>query len=212
MKRCRLHTILRLPDGIFYANVTTNVLFFTRPSIDSSNGFNTDEVWIYDMRTNLPTFGKRNPLRREHFQEFEKAFGVAADGTSSRRDQGPRGRMRRFSREYIESGGGNLDISWLRNDSRGNVEKKMDPDELAAEIRDHLEAALEEIDFIADLLVGSAETIGLEPTFQALPIRHLPIFASSRSAIRRPDEDLLVKPQQPKNLLGFWPEPLGDTL
>ena len=65
MEKCNLHTILRLPTGIFYAQgVKTNVLFFNRGTKDEGN---TKDVWIYDLRSNMPSFGKTNPLRREHF-------------------------------------------------------------------------------------------------------------------------------------------------
>ena len=73
MDKCNLHTILRLPTGIFYAQgVKTNVLFFTRGETDKGN---TREVWVYDLRANMPQFGKRTVLTREHFAEFEAAFG-----------------------------------------------------------------------------------------------------------------------------------------
>jgi type I restriction enzyme M protein len=73
MDKCNLHTILRLPTGIFYAQgVKTNVLFFTRGETDKGN---TREVWVYDLRANMPQFGKRTVLTRAHFAEFEAAFG-----------------------------------------------------------------------------------------------------------------------------------------
>jgi type I restriction enzyme M protein len=91
MDKCNLHTILRLPTGIFYAQgVKTNVLFFTRGKSDTGN---TKNVWVYDLRTNMPAFGKRTPLAHEHFVEFEKAFGKKSDGTSKRQDQGEEGRF-----------------------------------------------------------------------------------------------------------------------
>lgn len=72
MDKCRLHTILRLPTGIFYAaGVKTNVLFFERGRTDKNN---TSEVWFYDMRTNMPKFGKRTPFTEAHFTDFEKAY------------------------------------------------------------------------------------------------------------------------------------------
>ena len=65
MELCDLHTILRLPTGIFYAQgVKTNVLFFTRGKTDKAN---TKAVWVYDLRANMPAFGKTTPLKREHF-------------------------------------------------------------------------------------------------------------------------------------------------
>src|SRR6202166_4687313 len=72
MNLCDLHTILRLPTGIFYAQgVKTNVLFFTRGKTDTSN---TKNVWVYDLRANMPAFGKTRPLKTGDFAAFEKAF------------------------------------------------------------------------------------------------------------------------------------------
>ena len=72
LNKCNLHTILRLPTGIFYAQgVKTNVLFFTR---GKGNENNTKEIWYYDLRSNMPNFGKTNPLIKEHFEEFERTF------------------------------------------------------------------------------------------------------------------------------------------
>lgn len=72
MDKCSLHTILRLPTGIFYAQgVKTNVLFFTRGKTDKHN---TKEVWIYDLRNDMPSFGKTNPLKSEHFDDFVKCY------------------------------------------------------------------------------------------------------------------------------------------
>ena len=88
MDKCNLHTILRLPTGIFYAQgVKTNVLFFTRGETDKGN---TRQVWIYDLRTNMPSFGKRTPLTRQHFAEFEQVYGMDKNGTSLRKDHGRR--------------------------------------------------------------------------------------------------------------------------
>src|SRR5690606_19196376 len=78
MDKCNLHTILRLPTGIFYAQgVKTNVLFFERGTTDTGN---TEEVWFYDLRTNMPSFGKRNPLTEAHFDDFIQAY-IAEDRT-----------------------------------------------------------------------------------------------------------------------------------
>lgn len=74
MDKCNLHTILRLPTGIFYAKgVQTNVLFFTRGASDKGN---TKEVWFYDMRTNMRTFGVRTPLTVNDFNDFVKAYNA----------------------------------------------------------------------------------------------------------------------------------------
>ena len=89
MDLCDLHTILRLPTGIFYAQgVKTNVLFFTRGKTDKGN---TKAVWVYDMRANMPAFGKTRPLTVADFAEFESAYGDDPHGKAKRKDAG-RGR------------------------------------------------------------------------------------------------------------------------
>lgn len=152
MDKCNLHTILRLPTGIFYAQgVKTNVLFFTRGAKDTGN---TQHVWVYDLRTNMPAFGKRTPLAHEHFQEFEKCYGRKADGTSSRTDQGETGRFRCFDRAAIGERGDNLDISWLKDDDSTGADELPDPEEIASQIRERLSTALEEMDALSALLEG----------------------------------------------------------
>jgi type I restriction enzyme M protein len=155
MDKCDLHTILRLPTGIFYAHgVKTNVLFFTRSRTDKGN---TKTVWVYDMRANMPSFGKRTPLTHAHFEPFEQAFGSDPYGQSPRTDQGESGRFRAFSRENIAKRRDNLDISWLRDESNGNGEKLPEPEEIAAEIMEQLRAAVEEMEVVLDLLVTNSE-------------------------------------------------------
>jgi type I restriction enzyme M protein len=152
MDKCNLHTLLRLPTGIFYAQgVKTNVLFFTRGKTDKAN---TKSVWVYDLRTNAPAFGKRTPLTHEHFADFEKAFGKKPDGTSKRKDEGEAGRFREFTREAISKRGDNLDISWLKDDDHGNHDDLPEPDEIAAEIMGHLQTAMAELEGLTELLEG----------------------------------------------------------
>jgi type I restriction enzyme M protein len=155
MDKCNLHTVLRLPTGIFYAQgVKTNVLFFTRGRTDKGN---TKSVWVYDMRANAPAFGKRTPLTHEHFAEFEKCFGKKADGTSKRTDQGADGRFREFTREAIKKRGDNLDIAWLKDESAGDHDELPEPDEIASEIMGHLQNAMAELEELNTLLQdGSA--------------------------------------------------------
>jgi len=152
MDKCNLHTILRLPTGIFYAQgVKTNVLFFTRGKTDKNN---TNNVWVYDLRTNMPSFGKRTPLTHDHFVEFEKAYGKKSDGTSKRTDQGQEGRFRMFTREFIADRNENLDLSWLKDENASSTEDLPEPDEVAALIRGHLQSAMEEMDALTALLEG----------------------------------------------------------
>ena len=150
MDKCNLHTILRLPTGIFYAQgVKTNVLFFTRGGTDIGN---TKEVWVYDMRVNMPAFGKRTPLTEEHFADFEKAFGKDPHGTSKRKDQGEEGRFRRFTREEIAKRGDNLDISWLRDEEATSADDLPEPDVIAAEIFAKLQTATAAIQELQEML------------------------------------------------------------
>ena len=118
MDKCNLHIILRLPTGIFYAQgVKTNVLFFTRGKTDKHN---TKEVWIYDLRNDMPSFGKTNPLKTEHFGDFVNCY---ADGDLGKRketysEENPNGRWRKFTIEDILARDKtSLDISWMKSDS-----------------------------------------------------------------------------------------------
>ena len=150
MDKCDLHTILRLPTGIFYAQgVKTNVLFFSRGAKDTGN---TKAVWIYDMRTNAPAFGKRTQLGPEHFAEFEQAFGDDPLGKSKRKDSGEEGRWRRFTREDIAKRGENLDISWLKDEGHTSAEDLPEPEEIAAEIMAHLQTAMAEMEALTKAL------------------------------------------------------------
>jgi type I restriction enzyme M protein len=152
MDKCNLHTILRLPTGIFYApGVKTNVLFFTKGTGNKDTG-NTSAVWIYDLRTNMPRFGKRTPFTRQHLQPFVAAYGSDPKGTSPRKDEGEEGRFRCFTRDAIRSRGENLDISWLRDENTDRAEDLPEPDEIAAQIMLHLQTATEELQALMELL------------------------------------------------------------
>ena len=147
MEKCNLHTILRLPSGIFYAQgVKTNVLFFTCGKKENAN---TQEVWVYDLRTNISQFGKRTQLTRKHFAEFEVAFGDDPLGTPAslikRVDTGEQGRFRKFTREWIAERNDNLDISWLKYENEADTDALLEPAVLVQEAMGELEAALEEL-------------------------------------------------------------------
>lgn len=154
MELCDLHTLLRLPTGIFYAQgVKTDVLFLTRGEGDRGN---TKAVWVYDLRANMPAFGKTRPLRREDFAGFEAAYGEDPNGGAARTDEGETGRFRRFAREAIAARGDNLDISWLRDESGADEDGLTDPADLAAAIAGHLRSALGAIEALVDELEGEA--------------------------------------------------------
>jgi type I restriction enzyme M protein len=147
MNKCNLHTILRLPTGIFYAQgVKTNVLFFTRGETERGN---TQEVWVYDLRANMPQFGKRTQLTREHFAEFEAVFGDDPLGRpaslAKRQDTGEQGRFRCVKRDWIADRNENLDIAWLRDESENGSEELPEPVALAQEAMIELEGAITEL-------------------------------------------------------------------
>jgi type I restriction enzyme M protein len=155
MDLCDLHTILRLPIGIFYSQgVKTNVLFFARGMSDKAN---TKAVWFYDLRNQMPAFGKTHPLTASDFAEFVKAFGDDPYGKAKRIDQGEDGRFRCFTREVINCRADKLDIAWLR-DTEAEAEGGLtEPGDIAAAIIGHLKAALEEIETVDEELKGEAE-------------------------------------------------------
>lgn len=150
MDKCNLHTILRLPTGIFYSQgVKTNVLFFSRGKTDHDS---TKLVWVYDMRTNMSKFGKRNPLTHRHFNEFVALYGIDINGQAERVDNGRESRWRCFDREVIAKRNDNLDITWLKDESTGNVEDLDEPEVIAAQIMTNLRTALSEMEVMDDLL------------------------------------------------------------
>ena len=139
MDKCNLHTVLRLPTGIFYAQgVKTNVLFFTRGKTDKDN---TKEVWFYDLRTNMPSFGKTNTLKVEDFKDFEAAYEAKDRNTVE--DE----RWHRFTREQIAEKGNSLDLGLIRDDSIVDYEDLPDPIESGEE-------AVAELSEAVDLLMS----------------------------------------------------------
>ena len=135
MDKCNLHTVLRLPTGIFYAQgVKTNVLFFTRGKTDKGN---TNEVWFYDLRTNMPSFGKTTPLKAEHFDDFVVAY--TAEDRRDVKDE----RWSVFTREQIEAKGNIFDCGLIDDDSILQYEDLPDPLETAEDAISDLEEALD---------------------------------------------------------------------
>jgi type I restriction enzyme M protein len=140
-----LHTILRLPTGVFYKQgVKANVVFFdNKPA--SPNPW-TKEVWVYDFRTNIHFTLKQNPLRFEDLQEFIKCYNP--DNRHKRKEtwseKKPEGRFRRFTyKEILERDKTSLDIFWLKDKSLTDLDNLPEPDVLATEIMENLETALE---------------------------------------------------------------------
>lgn len=156
MDLCDLHTILRLPTGIFYAQgVKTNVIFLTKKSEERVGA--TKAVWLYDMRAQMPNFGKTRILTEEDFAAFIKAYGEDPLGKTKRKDEGEEGRFRKFTREEIAKRNDNLDITWLREEEETIEEGLIEPDDIATAILGHLRAALEEIEAVSDELAETEE-------------------------------------------------------
>ena len=149
MDKCNLHTVLRLPTGIFYAQgVKTNVLFFTRGRTDKGN---TQEVWFYDLRTNMPSFGKTNPLKLEHFADFEAAF-EAADRRAVQDE-----RCSVFTRDQIAQKGNSLDLGLIRDDSVVGYDDLPDPIESGEEAIAQLEEAVDLLQSVVNELRALSE-------------------------------------------------------
>ena len=144
MDKCNLHTVLRLPTGIFYAQgVKTNVLFFTRGKADKGN---TREVWFYDLRTNMPSFGKTTPLQTDHFADFE----VAYEATDRHEVQDERWSV--FTREQIAQKGNSLDLGLIRDNSVIDYADLPDPIESGEEAIVQLEEAVALLQSVVDEL------------------------------------------------------------
>lgn len=143
------HTLLRLPTGIFYKQgVKANVLFFDKHAPRADGKPNTKALWIYDFRTNQHFTLKKNPLKTDDLQEFVAGYAV---GARSRRCESER--FKRFDvDELLKRDKLNLDIFWLKDKSLDDVDSLPPPDEIAAEIVENLQAALEAFQAVADEL------------------------------------------------------------
>ncbi len=127
MQDCQLHTILRLPVGTFtpYSpGVKANVIFFRK-------GLPTEEVWIFDLRTNVPKVTKGHPLTADYFAEFIASYGPHA--TPHPNDRKESERFRRFTRQQIQERDDNLDLFWLKDASLEDSDDLPEPEDLVSE-------------------------------------------------------------------------------
>ncbi len=174
LHECDVHTLLRLPTGLFYAQgVKANVLFFDRKPASETPW--TRRLWIYDLRTNKHFTLKTNPMTREDLDEFVRLYnpanrhdrastwfaethphpGPPLEGEGTR----PDGRWRVYTYdELIARDKASLDIFWLRDESLADSDNLPPPEVIAQEIVDDLEAALEQFRLIAGDLNGQALT------------------------------------------------------
>jgi type I restriction enzyme M protein len=161
MHECDVHTLLRLPTGLFYAQgVKANVIFFDKKPASETPW--TRILWIYDLRTNKHFTLKTNPLRRGDLDEFVRLYNPAnrhdrkatwSAEADEKAGTGPDGRWRVYGYdELVARDKASLDIFWLRDDSLADSDNLPPPAVIAREIIDDLEAALEQFRLIeADL-------------------------------------------------------------
>ncbi len=156
LSECDVHTLLRLPTGIFYAQgVKANVLFFDRKPASPDPW--TQRLWVYDLRTNQHFTLKTNPMKRADLDEFVSLYRPAsrAGRVATWSEQNPGGRWRAYPYdELVARDKCSLDLFWLKDDSLLDAENLPDPDEIAAEIADDLRSALEQIEEILGDLGG----------------------------------------------------------
>lgn len=161
MDKCNLHTILRLPTGIFYAaGVKTNVLFFTRGTTETGN---TRRIWFYDMRTATPSYGKRTPFTRAAFAGFINAYtggigidevrdtydGTVDDALRSRIDDE---RWTSLTREEITAKNDSLDLGLMAEAGTGDGAVVDEPLDIAREAAEELKAIQVELEKMIELL------------------------------------------------------------
>ena len=157
-----VHTLLRLPTGLFYAQgVKANVLFFDKKPASETPW--TKKLWIYDLRTNKHFTLKTNPLKREDLDEFVRLYNPAnrhqRQATWSAENPDRRWRVYEYD-ELIARDKASLDIFWLKDESLADSVNLPPPEVIAQEIVEDLEAALEQFRLIAaDLNGGTAEPV-----------------------------------------------------
>jgi type I restriction enzyme M protein len=154
LEDCDLHTVLRLPRGIFHPyspGTKTNVIFFTK-------GRPTERVWIYDSRANVPQITKKDrPLAAKHFLEFEKCFGSDPSGLSQRQEHDSAdGRWRPFTLDEIKGHHYKLDsIKWIRDEEFDDLDDIPEPEELITQAMAELQHALDDFADIQALVDAS---------------------------------------------------------
>lgn len=147
-----LHTILRLPTGIFYAQgVKANVLFFETKK--KSKTPCTKDVWIYDYRTNIHHTPKKNPLQFESLKDFVQCYnpGNRKNRIETWNEDNQEGRWRKFSyTDIISRDKANMDIFWLKDDNLVDLDNLPEPDDLINDIIENIESALANFKTIRD--------------------------------------------------------------
>ena len=194
LKQADVHTLLRLPTGIFYPQgVKANVLFFDRKPAADKKAW-TEKLWIYDLRTNLHFTLKENTLKRSDLDDF-----VACYNTKNRHERTESERFKSFTYEELTKRDKvNLDIFWLKDDALEESANLPAPEIIATDIAADLEAALEQFATIADDL----QKIAHEPR------------GTERLGWQKPQVEVdRSKPIDSRNIIPGWPIPFfGDIL
>jgi type I restriction enzyme M protein len=157
LETCDLHTLLRLPTGIFYAQgVKANVLFFEMREASPKPW--TKRIWVYDLRTNMHFTQKTNPLKRSELDEFVKCYRPGQPREKRKAtwsELNSEGRWRAYDYgDLVKRDKINLDLFWLKDTSVEDSDDLPEPDVLAQEIADDLQTALEQFQSIAGRLKG----------------------------------------------------------
>ena len=159
LEKCRVHTLLRLPTGIWYSpGVKANVIFFDKKEGRAEAW--TDRLWVYDLRTNMHFTLKQKPIRREDFDEFVECYkpGRMYERAETWSEDNPAGRWRCYDYEDLQKRDKlSLDLFWIKDESLTDTDSLPAPDVIAAEIADDLEAALEQFTRIAARLGENGE-------------------------------------------------------
>jgi type I restriction enzyme M protein len=179
LHECDVHTLLRLPTGIFYAQgVKANVLFFDRRA--GSAQASTKQLWVYDLRTNKHFTLKTNPLQRSDLDEFVSLYKPAAfdQRQPTWSEETPDGRWRSYELEDLLARDKiSLDLFWLKDDSLLDSDNLPEPDVIASEIAEDLRSVLAQM----EEMLGDLEVSGDQPEPNALVVA-----VQNRKRIRRP--------------------------
>ncbi len=150
LQRFDVHTLLRLPTGIFYAQgVKANVIFFDAKPASKTAW--TKELWVYDYRTNVHKTLKQNRLSKADFVEFIDCFKAGDRSQRQQLDEVSRWKAFNYD-ELIARDKANLDVFWLKDESLEDTENLPAPEILAQEIVEQLQAALDEFRTVEDIL------------------------------------------------------------
>ena len=154
LEKCRVHTLLRLPTGIWYSpGVKANVIFFEKREGRAEPW--TDRLWVYDLRTNKHFTLKQKPIQRADFDEFVACYkpGRIHERKATWSEATPDGRWRDYDYgDLLKRDKLSLDLFWIKDESLADTDSLPPPDVIAAEIADDLETALEQFTKIAERL------------------------------------------------------------